>query len=200
LEWEVDILGMQQDQDLDLVLKCKAGEKENFAALYDKYSGKIYNFIYFRVHHKQIAEDLTGQAFFKALERIGQMDPQKGKFSSWLFQIAKNCVIDHFRTGFGTEDIESAFDISSSANLQRDAEIAISMEKVFKYLEKLDKEQKEILIMKLWDGFTYREIAEILGIGESKAKMTLARTLAKMQKEMPLIALMMIIKSIIEKI
>jgi RNA polymerase sigma-70 factor, ECF subfamily len=184
---------MDIDQDLDLVLKCKAGQKEKFSELYDRHNKKIYNFIYFRVHHKETAEDLTSQTFFKALEKIDFVDPQKGKFSSWLFQIAKNCVIDHFRANFKTDDLESAFDLQSNSNVQRDADIALGMEKIAKQLSQLTKEQREILIMKLWDGFTYREIAEILGIGESKCKMTLARTLTKLQKEMTLLAFLILI-------
>lgn len=179
--------------DIDLVLKTKNGESESFGALYDKYSRKIYDFLFYRTHHKETAEDLTSQTFHKALEKIGQYSGQKAQFSTWLYQIAKNNLIDHYRKLQPHEDLENAWDLPSSANVEKDAELAISLEKVKKYLAGIGKQQREIVLMRVWDGLSHKEIAEILGITENNSKTIFSRTLLKLQEEFPLIILLLIL-------
>lgn len=182
-----------ENNDIDLVLKFKSGEAESFGALYDKYSRKIYNFLYYRTYHKEIAEDLTSLTFHKALEKLGQFNGQKARFSTWLYQIAKNNLIDYYRKPQASEGLESAWDIPSSANVEKDAELSISIEKIREYLNKLEKQQREIVLMRVWDGLSHKEIAEILNISEASCKTIFSRTLSKLQKEFPLIVILLIL-------
>ncbi len=185
------------EQELELVLKCQGGELRFFGQLYNLYAQKIYGFIYYRTHHKQTAEDLTSQVFFKALDKISSFNHHKGKFSSWLYQIAKNSVIDFYRSNHNTEDIETVWDLASGDSPERDADVALSMQKLSKHLQALNKHQKEILIMRLWDGLSFKEIAEILNLGESNCKMTFARTLEKIRTDLPAaLVLLFLIKMI----
>jgi RNA polymerase sigma-70 factor (ECF subfamily) len=179
--------------DIDLVLKTKNGEAESFGALYDKYSRKIYDFLFYRTHHKETAEDLTSQTFNKALEKIGQFNGQKAQFSTWLYQIAKNSLFDHYRKSRPSEDLESAWDLPSTANVETAAWAAIEIEKVKKYLTSIGKQQREIVLMRVWDGLSHKEIAEILGISEANCKTIFSRTLAKLQQDFPLIILLLVI-------
>lgn len=167
-----------------IVERCQRGEYELFGELYAQYIKPIYNFIYFRTHHTETAEDLTSLVFTKALENIRKYDATKGKFSTWLYQIARNSIIDHYRAGKSTEDIENAFDIASSVNIEKDVDIAVQMEKVQQYLSVLPKQQRDIVIMRVWDGLSHKEIAEILNITEANSKMIFSRVLGKMNKEM----------------
>ena len=68
-----------------------------FGLLYERYVGKIYNYVYFRVGNANDAEDLTAKVFFKALKNIGTYRHLGLPFSAWLYRIAHNLVANHFR-------------------------------------------------------------------------------------------------------
>ena len=193
--------------DLDLDLKCQSGngsglgeafgrDGQFFGQLYDRYFKKIYGFIYSRACHKQTAEDLTSRVFYKALENISRFDASRGKFSAWLFQIARNCLIDYYRTKHNTEDIESIWDLETGKSLETDTDTALAMEQLGRLLKDVNQQQREIVLMRLWDGLSYREIAEILQLGESNCKMTFSRALEKLQTQLILSLLFMLIVKI----
>lgn len=69
----------------EIITACKAGDTMPFSELYDQYIEKIYRFIYYKTHHKEIAEDITSVTFMKALERLNTFDPSKAQFSTWLY-------------------------------------------------------------------------------------------------------------------
>ncbi len=167
-----------------------------FGNLYQRYVDKIYKFIYYKTHHKETAEDLTSQTFFKALENIKNFDSDKGQFSSWLYRIAKNCVIDYYRTKKETIDIFDAWDLVGREDIKRDSEFKEQLEKVERYLEQFTSEQREIIVMRVWQDMTHKEIAEIIGKSEDSCKMIFSRAINKLRKEeiFALIVLMSLIK------
>ena len=181
-----------------IIKECQQGNLEGFGALYDFYIKKIYNFIYYKVHHRESAEDLTSKTFFKALEKIGTYDVKQKFFSAWLYRIARNVVIDHFRTAKPETDIADVWGLSSDQDFNRDLDLKNALGKVDGYLKKLSAEQREIMIMRVWDDLSYREIAVILGKSEAACKMIFSRTLAKLKTEAPnLIAILIILKKLI---
>lgn len=164
--------------------------RENFGELYDAYSQKIYRYIYYRTQHKQTTEDLTSSVFLKALEHIGRYDPTKGSFSSWLYRIAHNAVIDHYRTETHTEDIETIFDLADDTNIERDADVSRNLARVREYLNKLNPEQRNIVIMRVWDELSYKEIADITGKSEESSRMVFSRTVRKLVQDLGSLALL----------
>lgn len=175
-----------ETNEQELAQKFQAGQMENFAKLYDLYIKKIYDFTYFRTHHKQTAEDLTSLTFTKAFEKIERFNSKKGKFSTWLYQIARNTVIDYYRSNKQADDLSNAFNLSSSENVETDVDTKINLEKVNQYLKKLPEKSREIIIMRVWDGLPYKEIAFIVGSTEAACKMTFLREIKKLKNEIPL--------------
>lgn len=166
-----------------LVEQVKKGDSLAFGMLYDEYSKKIFDFIYFRTFHRETAEDLTSTTFTKALEKIGSFDPGKGNFGSWIYRIARNTVIDHYRTNKISSDIFEAYDLSTSENIETDFDARDQLAKVQQYLSKLNPEQRELVVMRVWDGLSYREISEVMGKSEDALKVAFSRIMSKMRKE-----------------
>lgn len=154
-----------------------------FSELYEKYIEKIYSYIFYRVQHRETAEDLTSLTFTKALENFKKFSPSKGTFSAWLYRIAKNCIYDHYRSNHPNQNIEDAFDLHSEEDISAETDNKIQMEKIQKILSTLKSDQRDLVIMRLWDGLSYREIADITGKNENSLKVTFSRTLAKIRSE-----------------
>jgi len=178
---------MEINDEKRIIENCQQGDVEAFGILYEAYIKKIYDFIFYRTMHRQIAEDLTSQTFFKALKNIKKYNAEKGSFSTWLYQIARNTVIDNYRKAKPEIDLDKAYDLSSNENMTESIDHKQSLEKVEQYLSKLSPEQRELITMRLWDSLTFKEIAEITGKTEASCKMTVSRILVKMRMEMTLI-------------
>jgi RNA polymerase sigma-70 factor, ECF subfamily len=190
---------MQMLEEQNLIKECAEGDLKKFGALYDFYAEKIYRFVYFRVRHKETCQDLVSQTFFKALEGIRSFEATKGNFSSWLYRIARNNIIDHWRARKVHLDIDNLWDLRGDANLEEDAQIKEKIEKVKECLAKLEGFQREIIVMKIWDGLSHKEISQILGKSEGNIKMTFSRAMGKLRKEeiLALLALCVLINQII---
>jgi RNA polymerase sigma-70 factor (ECF subfamily) len=171
-----------------LVKLCQAGQTDQFARLYDLYIKKIYGYVYFRIQHREISEDLVSQIFIKALEKINSFDETKAKFTTWLYQIARNTVIDYFRTRKVEANIDDIWSLSSSQDIERDAGVRENLEQAEQLLKALSSEQREIVLLRIWDGLPYKEIAEMVGKTEASCKMIFSRVMTKLRLEiMPLI-------------
>jgi RNA polymerase sigma-70 factor (ECF subfamily) len=166
-----------------LINRCQKGNLKYFSEIYDLYVRKIYEFIYFKTHHKQIAEDLTSQTFLKSLENIQKYNLEKGRFSSWLYAIARNSVIDYYRTKKHDLNIDDAWDISSKDDTALDTENKEKIEKLKIHLKKLTSDQRDVMILRVWNDMSYKEISEIVGKSEANCKMIFSRATEKIRKE-----------------
>ena len=184
---------MDVDQQKSLVSRWKQGNSQAFQALYDEFFGAIYRFVYYRVSHRETAEDIVSDVFLKAVARIGQFDEAKGTFQSWLYGVARNAVVDHYRTHKETQDLEDAGDIGSSHDVGGDVDRGRELEKVRAYLNTLPEDSRDIIMMRVWDDLSYAQIAEIIGKSEEACKMAFSRAIGKLRKEMPLATLIMIL-------
>jgi RNA polymerase sigma-70 factor (ECF subfamily) len=175
----------------EAINRIAAGDVDAFGTLYDLYLEKIYRFVYYRVHHKQTTEDLVSVVFTKAFRKFDSYN-HKQSFSTWIYSIARNTVIDHYRTHKSTSDIEEAFDLSDSTNISRDYELKEKMDQAKQYLTKLPQEQRDLVMMRLWDGLSYDEIAFITSKNAANLRVSFSRIISRMQKEMVLIILLLI--------
>lgn len=175
----------------ELVQSSQSGNPEAFGELYEQYVRKIYDFIYYKTHHKETAEDLTSQTFFKALEKIHTFKPDRGSFNTWIYQIARNTVTDHYRQSKTTLNIDDIWDLSNDDDVERDADTRLQLEKVHQHLGKLKPELREILLLRLWNDLPFKDIADIVGKSEANCKMIVHRALGKLQTDL-LIALILL--------
>lgn len=181
----------------DLIKKCQEGDTDAFGELYEHYVQNIYQFLYFKTHHKEIAEDLTSTTFIKALNGIGNFDERKASFKTWLYQIARNTVIDHYRTLHPTGDLEEIWDLKGQEDLEKQTDQKMKFEAIRDYLKTLKSEQREVILLRVWGGHSFQEIAEIMGKTEAACKMNFKRTIEKLREDFgPLLTLFLLIKTL----
>jgi RNA polymerase sigma-70 factor, ECF subfamily len=159
---------------------------KDFPGLYDQYVRKIFNFIYYKTHHKETAEDLTSDTFTKAFKKMGDFDENKGKFSTWLYQIARNTVIDFYRAKKSYVNIDDVWDLAGQEDILRDLDTAQKLKEVKTYLKELDSCQREIVLLRVWEGMSYKEISEIVGRDEGNCRVIFSRTIKALKETMPL--------------
>lgn len=180
-----------------IIAQCQQGNSEQFGLLYDQYIKAIYNFIYYKTMHQETAEDLTSHTFIKALDKIKTFQPNKGSFQAWLYRIARNTVIDHYRTQKPHTNIEAVWDLGDQQSLVDQVDNKITLDKVNQYLTHLTAKQREIIIMRLWDNLSYQEISAITNETETNCRMIVSRSLKKIQQNVLITLSIIIISSII---
>lgn len=167
---------------------------EEFSRFYEEYADKIYKFIFYRTHHKETAEDLTSKTFLKAFEKLQTFEKNKGQFSTWLYTIARNNVIDHYRTHKETSDLFDILNLAGNEKVINQVSDKLELERVQKYLESLTSEQRDLVIMRIWDGLSYKEIAQITGKSEAACKVMFSRTLSKINSAVLVAILLYILR------
>jgi RNA polymerase sigma-70 factor (ECF subfamily) len=171
--------------DEQLIENYRAGDQAAFGVLYDRYVEKIYRFVYYKTFDKEITEDLTSSTFFKALNKIDTLDLSRGTFSSWLYRIARNTIIDHYRSPErATQDIEDIFDLAEDNRTVEELDANAALKTVSTYLKTLTPIQREIVTLRLWEDRSYQEIAAIVGGTEGSVKMAFSRTIRKLREDL----------------
>ena len=141
--------------------KDKISEPD-FIKIYEKHFTHLYRFIYYKTYHKETAEDIASHVFLKAFENIDNYDSAKGSVSSWLYRIARNLVIDHYRIKHKTININDVWDLAGKDNVEIDVQNKEQLESIKEILNTLPLSQRDIVIMRIWQDMPYKEIAEVL--------------------------------------
>lgn len=168
----------------EFVKKAIKGDAEAFGKLYDAHMPAIYRFILVKVSNKADAEDITHQVFVNAWRGINGYKPRKGlPFSSWLYRIARNAVIDFYRTSRHHLDIDTVPEeaISKSPDFEAKFDTEIKMGGIRTALSKLDDEQESVLLMRFMNDMSYKEIAETLDKSEGAVRVIQHRALKRLK-------------------
>ncbi|MBM3256964.1 MAG: RNA polymerase sigma factor [Candidatus Liptonbacteria bacterium] len=166
-----------------IIESAVGGEASAFGQLYDRYQPKIYRFVLFKVGHREEAEDLTHEVFMSAWQNIRNYRDFGFPFSSWLYQIARNRVIDHYRTKKTNTSIEEVdpeyFVAPAVASLA--LEEKLEMERVRRALTQLKPEYQDVIIMRFIEELSLKETAAALGKTEGAVKLMQHRAMKALQ-------------------
>lgn len=155
---------LSSDLQHDLLERAKAGDSEAFAQLYDDCIERIYRYIFFRVTDEQTAEDLTSQVFFKAWENLDRCKSTGAPFIAWLYTIARNAVIDYYRTRKNTVALDAAATLASDELApDKRMELQFETESLREALQELTPDQQRVVVLKFISGMSTDEIAQHLG-------------------------------------
>jgi len=161
------------------------GAREIFVELYEEFLPKVFRYIRYRVNSEQETEDLTSMVFEKALVNFEKYSRDKASFSTWIFSIARNTVIDHYRTqarrpAMSLEKAE--IEVSSNELLPDEAIVRIEeREKLQTCLSRLSHEEQEIIALKFGSEMNNRQIARTMGLSESNVGTKLYRAVKKLR-------------------
>lgn len=144
-----------------LVLKSRLGDKDAFASIYNKYVNKIYRFAFYKTSSKEIAEDITSQTFLKLWEMIAQGGQIK-TLQALLYQIARNLIIDHYRSKKNTEvPLEFETD-KQTIHIDERIHSKIDNELLRPAVMQLKEEYREVVILRYIEELSISEIAKIV--------------------------------------
>ena len=171
-------------EDAQIVRQVLRGKREAFSVLVERYQKPIFNFIYRFYGNYELAQELTQETFLRCYQFLKSYD-QERKFSTWLYTVARNLCIDELKRrrsarevplddvlpAIDARDVEGAVD--RNAQLQ-----CISREENFKLLEALQElppAARTVLLLHYFQGLSYQEIGETLGLPVSTVKIRIFR-------------------------
>lgn len=174
-----------KDNDQLLVAAAKK-DREAFAAIYDKYFEKMYLFIYKRVCDEDIAGDICQETMLKVMFNINKYEDRGFPFSAWLYRIASNEVNLFFRQKKKNVTVEvqekHLKDLMQEGAIGK-IENEADQEKLIVAMTKLKPEHAEIIELRFFLQYSFKEIADFYNITEANAKMRLYRILEKMKED-----------------
>ena len=158
----------------EIVKQAQAGEQAAFAELYEMYYDRIYRYVAFKCGNQIEAEDLSGEVFVKMIESIHTFRFRGFPFTSWLYRIAHNVVVDNFRRKGRrrTVPLDEALNAASDAHsdLERLAEISLSIREVVGAMDRLTDLQREVVTLRFAGGLSIAETARAVGRKENAVK------------------------------
>ncbi len=167
-----------------LVVLSKRGNQDAFAKLYDIFVDPIYRYVYYRVSAGD-AEDIVETVFLRVWENIRQYKSQKRSFSAWIFRIAHNLIVDHYRSAKDRvfEELHPQIpDQSRQHNPIKSAQSILDNEVLKKALDNMKRQYREVIIYKFINELSNKEISEILGKSEGSLRILQFRALKALKK------------------
>ena len=169
-----------------LVEQAQAGDREALEALYLIHFDRIYSYLHMSVGNRLDAEDLTNQTFVKMLEAIDRFEWRKVPLAAWLFRIAHNLAMDHFRAGRRWQPEEEPPEPpgSEARSAEDEALHAMGRRGMLDMIESLSIDQQQVLTLKFAFSFSNAEVATILGKTEGAVKSLQHRALTSLHRQL----------------
>lgn len=168
---------VNQLPDALLVKNYIAGDEQALAILIERHQSKIYGFIYSKVQDRDITDDVFQDTFIKVIKTLKSNSyNEEGKFLPWVMRIAHNLIVDHFRKNKKMpmqRDSEEYSVFSFMTDTSMNVEGRIITEQVeadlLRILDELPADQKEVLVMRMYQDLSFKEIADLTGVSINTA-------------------------------
>lgn len=175
---------LDSTSDNALMTKVKEGDLDKLGLLFERYNRRLYRFFYRLTRRRDISEDLV-QSVFERILKYRHSYTNNGSFSTWIFQIARNLQIDHYKNNQMNEKQDDLInwdqlegDSFKSENEQLEkGELKLLQQA----MDQLDETKKQTLILSRFEGFKYKEIAEIMDCSENAVKVRIFRAIRELE-------------------
>ena len=166
----------------ELLQKAQRGDEKAFLELFEMYENQMYRVAFLHVKNEADALDVMQEVAYRMFKNIGTVKNVKF-FKTWLTRITMNCAVDHIRKNskvvqIGTEYLENVEEISDS--YEREVLLGASLEEL---MEVLDCEEKNVILLKYYYEYSFREMSEILKRPQGTVKSVLYRALKKLKEK-----------------
>jgi RNA polymerase sigma factor (sigma-70 family) len=165
--------------DEDLMSQVRSGAGEMLGVLFDRYQMPLFNFFYKMTGNRMLGEDLVQEVFYRILKYRRSYRPGT-PFRAWMYQIARNARVDHFRKHrlevSWEPEIEPSIAPPDSAQQKQEAEM------LYRAMQQMSEEKKEVLILSRFQGLNYEEIAELMGCEVGTVKTRVHRALQELRE------------------
>ena len=176
--------------DALLVKKYVEGDENALSVLINRHQSKIFGFIYSKIPDRDISNDIFQDTFIKVIRTLkSQSYNEEGKFLPWVMRIAHNLIIDHFRKNkkmpmFRETEEFSIFSVMTDDSLTVENKIIRDQVEVDlkKVIEELPADQKEVLVMRMYQDMSFKEISEVTGVSINTALGRMRYALMNMRK------------------
>lgn len=166
------------------IIEAAKKDPSRFAALYEKYFGQIFRYLYQRLDDKDQAFDCAQQVFLKAMDKLQAYEFRGVPFSSWLYRIASTELHNLFRQQKARHVVNiDTVQLQSMMEEMQESKVDQYHDKIVALIaEKLDEAELQLIEMRFFEKRAFKEIAEILAITENNAKVKTYRVLEKLKK------------------
>ncbi len=168
----------------ELVVALQQQDQSAFSYLYDNYSGALFGLIYKMVNDKELAEDILQEAFVKIWNNFSNYDNAKGRLFTWMINLTRNLTIDTLRSKGYKKQSKIRSDENSVNNLSDNTHAAEKFDAmgIRKQLTLLTNDQKQIIDLAYFGGFTQDEISKQLGIPLGTVKTRMRAAILELRK------------------
>ncbi|MHB1921376.1 MAG: RNA polymerase sigma factor [Chitinophagaceae bacterium] len=167
----------------DLIVQLKSKDEQAFSYLYDHYSAALYGVIMKIVNLEETSQDILQEVFVKIWRNMESYDPAKGKLFTWMLNVARNTAIDTLRSKSFKNDkkIQELGDNVHSHNLSQSVTLKVDHLGLKKVLESLKEEQRIIIDLAYFKGYTQEEIAKELDMPLGTVKTRIRKALMQLR-------------------
>lgn len=173
----------QKQIQIDLLVEqAQQGDQTAFGMIYDQLIDQIYRYIYFKTPSVEIAEDLTEDVFFKVWKNIKKYKKKGFPFSSWVFRIAHNEVVDFYRKNKEVLALDETWQDQKQENAPHElVEKQLIQKEVQVALRGLPENQAQAVILRYINDFSNQEISQTMNKSETAVRILISRGLTKLQ-------------------
>lgn len=168
----------------EILLGARQGHTEPVSALYQHYHPAIFRYLYYRVGDQQTAEDLTAEVFLRMVRSLGEFRAQGVPFHAWLFRIARNLAVDHFRRTHTQSAVELPESHPDGATTEHLVELTLTSERLQQALTQLNEEQREVVTLRFILGMSLVETAQAIHRSEDAVKGLQRRGLMALREQL----------------
>jgi RNA polymerase sigma-70 factor (ECF subfamily) len=160
--------------------------ERDWNTLYREMLPRVYNFFWYRVPDRMVAEDLTSITFKRAWQNRERYSDSIASFSTWLFTIARRVAADYFRGHYQRNDValEAATSIGDGQSPELLTELRETIECVKTLIERLPEREQELIALRYGAGMSYQEMAALTGLNATNVGVILHRTIRKLREQL----------------
>jgi len=167
----------------EIIARARSGDTRVITAIYEQHRLGVFRYLYYRVGDVQAAEDLTSEVFLRMIGALDGFSPQRSGFEAWLYQIARNLAIDHYRKARLRNHMPLEDNlIGEYQDVDKTVERNLTHEHLRRALTRLNELQRDVIVLRFVNGLPISVVAQTLHKSEDSIKSLQRRALVALRE------------------